>query len=77
MNPNIIHQIEVKNFGRESSFYTRGQRCVGDYKDRYIGEIKDHSVEWEDGIHVSYSVYDRNEKLIMCIENTPVIVNYQ
>lgn len=73
---NNIYQIEVTKHKSVSIFYTKNMVCPGDPKKRQIGEIKDHSVEWEDGIHTSYCISDKKGEMIACIENVPVIINY-
>jgi hypothetical protein len=73
---NRIYQIEVVKKGSQSIYYTRGHQLPQDPKKRTISEIKDNTVEWEDGIHICYSIYDKEGKLICCIENVPTIKIY-
>lgn len=76
MKKDIIYEIEVKSHNLPSVFYTVGQVMPGDPKIRLIGKIDDNSLEWEDGIHTVYSVYDKEGNLIASMDNIPVIKIY-
>jgi len=42
-----------------------------------IATIKDNSVEWEDGIDFIYHCLDSNGKIVVAVENCPVVVEYE
>jgi hypothetical protein len=66
----VIQSITVgQNLQRT---YTLGEEVNG----RVVIEIKDVSVEWENGIDFKYQVKDEDGYNIASIENMPVIVEH-
>jgi len=72
---NTIKSITVINVKKNISYHvTDKEPCMNPNQ---VDKILDLSQEYEDSTEFIYQVFNHDKKLIACIENCPVIIEYK